>query len=64
MYLDNWTSYDQNLAVNDKYLNMIFAPFKDDSGRPEGVIVVIQDITEHVKLDNMRKEFVQTYRMN
>lgn len=26
--------------------------------RPEGVIVVIQDITEHVKLDNMRKEFV------
>lgn len=58
MYLDNWTSYDQNLAVNDKYLNMMFAPFKDDSGRPEGVIVVIQDITEHVKLDNMRKEFV------
>lgn len=58
MYLDSWTSYDQNLNVSDKYLNMMFAPFKDDSGRPEGVIVVIQDITEHVKLDNMRKEFV------
>ena len=25
---------------------------------PAGVMVVIQDITEHVKLDNMRKEFV------
>ena len=58
MYLEGWTSYDQNLNVNNKYLNMMFAPFKDDSGRPEGVIVVIQDITEHVKLDNMRKEFV------
>ena len=58
MYLDSWTSYDQNLNVNDKYLSMTFASFKDDSGRPEGVIVVIQDITEHVKLDNMRKEFV------
>ena len=30
----------------------------DESDKPEGVIVVIQDITEHVKLDNMRKEFV------
>ena len=58
IYLDNWTSYDQNINVNEKYLNMMFAPFKDDNGRPEGVIVVIQDITEHVRLDNMRTEFV------
>ena len=58
MYLDNWTSYDQNFNVNEKCLNMMFAPFKDDLKRPEGVIVVIQDITEQVKLDNMRKEFV------
>jgi len=58
MYLENWTSYDQNLNVNDKYLNMMFVPFKDELKRPEGVLVVIQDITEHVKLDNMRKEFV------
>lgn len=58
MYLDNWTSYDQKLSVSNKYLNMFFAPFKDDFGRPEGVITVIQDVTEHVKLDKMRKEFV------
>ena len=58
MYLENWTSYDQNVKVNDKVLNMMFVPFKDDSKRPEGVIVVIQDITEQVNLDNMRKDFV------
>ena len=37
---------------------MFFAPFKDENERPAGVMVLIQDITEHVKLDNMRKEFV------
>ena len=58
MYLENWTSYDQNIKVNDKVLNMIFVPFKDDLKRPEGVIVVMQDITEQVNLDNMRKDFV------
>ena len=31
---------------------------KDEKDRPAGVMVLIQDITEHVKLDNMRKEFV------
>lgn len=58
IYLDNWTSYDQRINLQDRYLNLLFAPFKDEMDRPEGVIVVIQDITEHVKLDNMRKEFV------
>lgn len=58
IYLENWTSYDQRLTVGEKYLNMLFAPFKDEAKRPEGIILVIQDITEHVKLNNMRKEFV------
>lgn len=58
IYLENWTSSEQRLHVKDKYLNLFFAPFKDENDRPAGVIVVIQDITEHVRLDNMRKEFV------
>lgn len=37
---------------------MFFVPFQDENNRQAGLIVVIQDITEHVKLDNMRKEFV------
>ena len=38
--------------------NKAIENFKNELERPAGVIVVIQDITEHVKLDNMRKEFV------
>ena len=57
VYLENWTSSEQRLNKGEKYIKL-FAPFQDESDKPEGVIVVIQDITEHVKLDNMRKEFV------
>ena len=36
----------------------MFFLFKNENDRPGGVIVVIQDITEHVRLDSMRKRFV------
>lgn len=58
VYLENWTSQEQRVQIKDKYLNMLFAPFRDENDRPAGMIVVLQDITEHVKLDNMRKEFI------
>lgn len=58
IYLENWTSTEQKIPVEDKYAKVIFAPFKNDNERPDGVIAVIQDITEHVKLDNMQKELV------
>lgn len=58
VYLENWTSTEEKTNVDDTYLNIFFAPFKDENDRPSGVMVLIQDITEHVKLDNMRKEFV------
>lgn len=58
IYLENWTSTEQRIKVEDIYVNVFFAPFKNESDRPDGVIAVVQDITEHVKLDNMQKEFV------
>ena len=58
IYLENWTSTEQRIQVEDRYVNVFFAPFKDEKERPDGVIAVIQDITEHVKLDNIQKEFV------
>ena len=58
IYLENWTSSEQRKNVGEKYLNILFAPFQDENDRPGGVMVLIQDITEHVRLDNMRKEFV------
>ena len=58
IYLEDWTSSDKKIKVGDKYINLLFVPYKDNKQRPAGVIAVVQDITEHVKLDNMRKEFV------
>jgi two-component system sensor histidine kinase VicK len=58
IYLENWTSTQAKVIVGEKTLSLFFAPFRDEAERPGGAIVVIQDITEHVKLDSMRTEFV------
>ena len=58
IYLENWTSSEKKINNEGRNINLFFAPFKNENDRPAGVIVVIQDITEHVKLDSMRKEFV------
>ena len=58
IYLESWTSTEQRIQVDDKYVKVLFAPFKNEDDLPDGVIAVIQDITEHVKLDNMQKELV------
>ena len=58
IYLENWTSTEQRIQVDDQYVKVLFAPFKNEDERPDGVIAVIPDITEHVKLDNMQKELV------
>ena len=58
MYLEEWTSTEEKVKVKDRYLNLSFEILKDEKDLPAGIMAVIQDITEHVKLDNMRKEFV------
>ncbi len=58
IYLDSWTSSEKKIENAQGSMNLFFIPFKNDADLPSGVMVVIQDITEHVKLDNIRKEFV------
>ena len=58
MYLGNWTASEQRISIGEKTVNIFFAPFKDENNCSSGIIAVIQDISEHVRLDNMRKEFV------
>ena len=58
LYLANWTASEQRVNVGDRIVNIFFAPYKDENDLSSGIIAVVQDITEHVKLDEMRKEFV------
>ena len=58
IYLENLASSERKIQNNQGSMNLFFVPFKDESKKIIGLMVVIQDITEHVKLDNMRKDFV------
>ena len=59
IYLEDLTSLEQKIEVEDKTVKVLFSPFRnEETNKPEGIIAVIQDITENVQLDTMRKEFV------
>ncbi|WP_157047744.1 ATP-binding protein [Cellulosilyticum ruminicola] len=49
---------EKMVIVNDKYLNMHFDVYLNAKQEPDGLVVVIQDVTKQQKLDEMRKEFV------
>lgn len=59
IYLEELASLEQRIDVEDKTVKVLFSPFRnEETNKPEGIIAVIQDITENVQLDTMRKEFV------
>lgn len=58
IYLNEWSTTDKVISINGKYLNLFFAPFRNEKDMPAGVIVVVHDTTKQSKLDEMRKEFV------
>ena len=55
LYLDN--TAEEKIVIGET-INVFLASYKDENDLSSGIIAVIQNITEHVKLDDMRKEFV------
>ena len=58
MYLPNYKTIEAKITVAGNSLNIVFVPFFSDKLTPMGVIMMVRNITENVKLDNLRKEFV------
>ena len=60
VYLDmgNEPSKKVTFPVGKQFITAYFSPYYDKKGEIEGLVVVLQDITEQKKLDDMRKEFV------
>ena len=62
IYLEEWKSPETKSEIiiknNKGAMNLFFTTFKNETNKPTGILVVIQDITQQVKLDEMRKEFV------
>jgi two-component system sensor histidine kinase VicK len=58
VYLNSSKTKEMNITVDDKVIRVYFAIFTDEEKNAEGIIAVLQDITEQHKLDGMRREFV------
>lgn len=60
VYLDMGPEVSQkvNFPVGTRFINASFSPYSSETEKIAGVVVVLQDITEQKKLDDMRKEFV------
>ena len=58
LYLQSQNASEMRIDIDGKAIKVYFAVFTDEAKRPEGVIAVLQDITEQQHLENMRKEFV------
>lgn len=58
LYSGNSNTIDTKIIVGNTNINIKFIPFFDNRYKPMGVIMVARNITESVKLDNIRREFV------
>lgn len=58
VYTSNYKNVEEKTTVNDNVLEVVLVPFHNERLMPMGVIVILKNITESEKLNNMRKEFV------
>jgi len=54
----NMENEDSIVEIADKYISISYSVYRSAQGAVEGVVLVLQDVTKHTKLDNMRREFV------
>ena len=58
LYLESTGSHIRNIKIGDIFIRTYFARINFEDNRFGGIVAALQDITEHEKLDNMRKDFV------
>lgn len=58
MYLPNYQSIEIKAEMGEIALSIVFAPFFSDELNPMGIIMIVRNITDSVKTDNVRKEFI------
>jgi len=55
---EDFKNEDIVIEIEDKFVNASFNTYDNAQGELDGIVIVLQDVTKHTKLDNMRKEFV------
>ncbi|MCL2874128.1 MAG: cell wall metabolism sensor histidine kinase WalK [Defluviitaleaceae bacterium] len=46
------------VAIGDRFVSAKLTPYVNQQNRVDGIVILLRDITQHKKLDDMRKEFV------
>lgn len=49
---------ERGMTIDSRELNVKYAPYRNEYGKWEGLIIVLQDMTKERRLDAMRKDFV------
>ena len=49
---------DPLFFIKDRYLSINLSTYLNSNLEPNGILILLKDITQHKKLDDMRKEFV------
>ncbi len=46
------------ITTKQRFIQASFTPYLNKAGEIDGIVIVLADVTQHKKLDDMRKEFV------
>ncbi len=55
---ENYPDDEATLLIEEKFISLNIKKYSNFYSKSNGTIIVLQDITKHKKLDNMRKDFV------
>lgn len=58
IYLEKLASQNKVINIKNRTFKVFFAPLQTAEDKADGIIIVMQEITEHFELDKMRKRFV------
>ncbi len=58
IYMEDITGIKEHIEIKNKIYNILAAVMKTSEDTADGIVIVLQEITKQVKLDEMRKQFV------
>ncbi|MGP1608334.1 MAG: ATP-binding protein [Clostridium sp.] len=58
IYLEKLASQNKVINIKNRTFKVFFAPLQTEEDKADGIVIVMQEITEHFELDKMRKRFV------
>ena len=58
VYLEHYNAEYRDIEADGKNLHLSFIPFTLEGPKIAGIVVILQDVTERLKLENARREFV------